>query len=333
MKIATVSSLAAIALFPWSPTTGTIAENLCKSEIICKSNLVMYPYSTSPPSEDTETVSIVPDGRTYQFQAGQGIYRVRYNYTGRNWTHADVAPIAINTNKPIAILPMQYTSNSMQSGAKVYGTPIGRVWNIITVGEMKQRLESLGFYVLTPTIEMYGETLSGFQALEHFIAGVHKGNRHVQTVVLTADADVANEGNPRPGAQMLVTGLHRRDYTWETRLQARMAPFYQQEQLVNIGPRVRGGKSNREGHSLAWHPMIERAAEYGPHIAIIEVAQAVEIVAKAGSITAGRWWAAPLFDAIALGMAEQACVNGEYSLEICQSMNLVSSPLPESPSK
>lgn len=259
----------------------------------------------------TETVAILEDGRSYQYEAGQGIYRVRYNYTGENWTHADVAPIRINTNKPIAILPMQYTRNGLQSGASVNGVSVGRVWNSITVEEMKRRLEALGFYVLTPTISMYGETIDGFQALEHFIAGVHKGNSSVQTVVLSADANIPNAANPRPGAQMLVTGLHQRDLWWEYRIQNRLVPFYQQQHLVNIGPRVRGGQNNREGHSLAWHPMIERAAEYNPRIAIIEVAQAAEIIQRAGSIEAGRQWAAPVFDAVALGMAEEACATGE----------------------
>ncbi len=265
-------------------------------------------------SNPTETVAILEDGRSYEYEAGQGIYQVRYNYTGKNWTHADVAPIRINTDKPIAILPMQYTSNGLQSGASVNGVSVGRVWNSITVEEMKRRLEKLGFYVLTPTISMYGESIDGFQALEHFIAGVHKGNSSVQTVVLSADANIPNAANPRPGAQMLVTGLHQRDLWWEYRIQNRLAPFYQQQHLVNIGPRVRGGQNNREGHSLAWHPMIERAAEYNPKIAIIEVAQAAEIIQRAGSIQAGRQWAAPVFDAVALGMAEQACATGEQGV-------------------
>jgi len=61
--------------------------------------------------------------------------------------------------------------------------------------------------------------------------------------------------------------------------------------------------------------MIERAAEYNPKIAIIEVAQAAEIIQRAGSIQAGRQWAAPVFDAVALGMAEQAWggVNSQQS--------------------
>lgn len=310
MKITIALGLAAIASIPFTLAAAGIPET--------GSAVATSPRRTPAASPHSGAVTIVPDGRVYQFEAGRGIYRVRYNYTGQNWTHADVAPIRIDTDKPIAILPMQYTGNGLQSGAKVYGTSVGRLWNSITVEEMKRRLEFLGFYVLTPTIQMYGETLDGFQALEHFIAGVHRGNRNVQTVVLTADADVGNEANPRPGAQMLVTGLHPRDRVWESRLQLRMASFYQQQRLVNIGPRVRGGKSDREGHSLAWHPMIERAAEYNPHIAIIEVAQAVEIVEKAGSIQNGRGWASPLFDAIALGMAEQACSTGEYSLAICQ---------------
>ncbi|MGE5659528.1 MAG: hypothetical protein ACM37W_23280 [Actinomycetota bacterium] len=266
----------------------------------------------SPNLGKTEAVSILNDGRTYQYEAGEGIYKVRFNYTGSNWTHADVAPIHIDTDKPIAILPMQYTSNGFQPGASVNRVPVGKMWNTITVQEMKRRLEALGFYVLTPSIEMYGENLAGFQGFEHFIAGVHKGNQNVQTVVLTADANVANAANPHPGAQMLVTGLHRRDFEWENRIQSHLAPFYQQQGISNIGARVRGGKSNREGHSLAWHPMIERAAEYNPDIAIIEVAQAVEIVELAGSIAAGREWAAPVFDAVAVAMAEQAFAKGAH---------------------
>ena len=281
----------------------------------------IIPDSPTPNSNNTGTVAILDDGRSYEYEAGQGIYRVRFNYTGKNWTHADVAPIRIDTDKPIAILPLQYTSNGLQSGASVNGMIVGKIWNSITVEEMKRRLESLGFYVLTPTIQMYGETIDGFQALEHFIAGVHKGNRYVQTVVLTADAHIANAANPRPGAQMLVTGLHQRDLWWEYRIQARLVAFYQQQQLVNIGPRVRGGQNNREGHSLAWHPMIERAAEYNPNVAIIEVAQALQIIQRAGSIQAGRQWAAPVFDGVALGMAEHACALGANLGSICNKIS------------
>lgn len=267
-------------------------------------------------------ISILNDGRTYQFSAGQGIYRVQYNYTGKNWTHADVAPIWINTDKPIAILPMQYTSNGVQSGASVNGRSVGRLWNTITVEEMQRRLEAMGFFVLTPTIGMYGENIRGFQDLEHFIAGVHKGNSNVQTLVLTADAHIANAANPFPGAQMLVTGLHPRDAAWENRLQTYLAPFYQHYRLRNIGPRVRGGQSNKEGSSLAWHPMIERAAEYNPRVAIVEVAKAVEIIQLAGSIQAGRQWAAPLFDAVTAAMVEQACIDGA-NLAVCTNQFIV----------
>uniref|UniRef100_A0ACD5GW25 Uncharacterized protein n=1 Tax=Desertifilum tharense IPPAS B-1220 TaxID=1781255 RepID=A0ACD5GW25_9CYAN len=52
-------------------------------------------------------------------------------------------------------------------------------------------------------------------------------------------------------------------------------------------------------------------------MAILEVAQAREIVQFAGSIQADRQWASPLFDAVALAMAEQACADGA-SLAICQ---------------
>lgn len=123
---------------------------------------------------------------------------------------------------------------------------------------------------------------------------------------------------------MLVTGLHSRDLWWEYRIQSRIMPFYQQQQLYNIGARVRGGKSDKEGHSLAWHPLIERAAEYNPNVAIIEVAQAIEIVQKAGSIQAGQQWAAPLFDAIAQGMTEHACASGINIENICQNGILIS---------
>ena len=71
---------------------------------------------------------------------------------------------------------------------------------------------------------------------------------------------------------------------------------------LDLGARVRGGLSDEEGSSAAWHPLIERAAEYGSEVAIIEVARAVDIVARAGSIEQGEDWAAPLFDALADAM-------------------------------
>ena len=40
------------------------------------------------------------------FEKGSGLYQVRFNYTGKNWTHADVAGIRIHTEKPLAVLPM-----------------------------------------------------------------------------------------------------------------------------------------------------------------------------------------------------------------------------------
>ena len=239
----------------------------------------------------------------YVFDQGDGLYRVKFNYTGEHWTHADVAAIVINTDKPIAVLPMQYTEpTAMQPGAKVDGKHIGKDWNTITQRAMAIRLEALGFFVLTPTITDYGENLAGFQALEHFIAGVHKGNDNVQTVLLTADADTPNSQNPVPGAQMLVTGIHKRNDAWERLLQMSMSDFYTSVRLNNLGARVRGGLSDEEGSSAAWHPLIERAAEYGSEVAIIEVARAVDIVAKAGSIEHGEEWAAPLFDALAEAM-------------------------------
>jgi hypothetical protein len=101
---------------------------------------------------------------------------------------------------------------------------------------------------------------------------------------------------------MLVTGTHQRNIAWENTLQNHMTDFYQSIGLTNRGARVRGGMSDVEGSSAAWHPLIERAAEYGPEVAILEVARAVDIVARAGSIKQGETWAAPLFDAIADAM-------------------------------
>ncbi|KQW44884.1 MULTISPECIES: hypothetical protein [unclassified Roseateles] len=246
----------------------------------------------------------------YAFTAGSGDYRVQFNYTGQHWTHADVKAIPIATDKPIAVLPQQYTSNGRQPGAIVNGRNIGRVWNEITQHEMAKRLRALGFHVLLPTIQMYGESLEGFQGLEHFIAGVAKGNRHVQVVLLTADAHNANDANPLPGAQMLVTGLHARDAAWEEAIQQRIAPFYARVGLGNRGPRVRGGGSEVEGSSQAWHPLIERAAEYTPAVSIMEVSRAIDIEDRVGRIENGRDWAADLFDGVSAGMAAWACSKG-----------------------
>lgn len=252
-----------------------------------------------------------PAAPAYARSAGAGDYAVQFNYTGQNWTHADVQAIAIATDKPIAVLPQQYTSNGRQPGALVNGRHIGRVWNEITQDEMARRLRALGFHVLLPTIQMYGESLDGFQGLEHFIAGVAKGNRHVQVVLLTADAHNPNDANPLPGAQMLVTGLHPRDAAWEQAIQSRIAPFYARVGLGNRGPRVRGGGSDVEGSSQAWHPLIERAAEYTPAVTIMEVSRAIDIEDRVGRIENGREWAAELFDGVAQGMAAWACSQGQ----------------------
>lgn len=248
---------------------------------------------------------------------GAGLYRACFTYTGQNWTHADVASISFRSNKPVAVIPLQYTQNGAQPGAEVDGNNIGFEWNQITQQELTTRLEAAGFFVLTPTIQMYGENWDGFQGLEHFIAGVHKGNPNTQTILLTADSHIAVEQNPVPGAQMLVTGLHARNHEWESIIQDAIAGFYQKEGLDNIGPRIRGGFSDQEGSSKAWHPLIERAAEYGSTVSIMEAAQAVEIAAKAGSIADGRTWAAPLFDSIVAGMSAYACSVG-YQLKTCQ---------------
>ncbi|WP_088330058.1 hypothetical protein [Lacimicrobium sp. SS2-24] len=264
------------------------------------------------------TTTIVDDGKNYTFEAGEGLYKVRFNYTGANWTHADVAAIRINTDQPIAILPQQYTQpGKMMPGATVEGRSIGKLWNQITQQEMARRLSEKGFFVLTPSIQMYGEDLNGYQGFEHFIAGVHKGNEHVQTILLTADAHIANQQNPLPGAQMLVTGTNPRNPAWEALIQKHIAPFYEQVGLGNRGARVRGGHSEVEGSSAAWHPLIERAAEYGATVSIMEVSRAIDIVEKAGSMENGRQWAAPLFDAIAGAMTQWACGKG-YPLHDCQ---------------
>jgi hypothetical protein len=247
---------------------------------------------------------------------GQGVYETRFTYTGENWTHAVVAPIPIETDKPIAVLPVQYTANSAQPGAAVNGMSVGLKWNSITQEEMSSRLEALGFYVLTPTIQMYGEDWDGFQGLEHFIAGVHKGNTDVQTLLITADAAESSPQNPQPGAQMLVTGLHQRNFKWEELIQNSIAGFYGDVELGNVGARVRGGLSDEEGAADAWHPLIERAAEYGATVSIMEAARAIDIVEQAGSIEAGREWAAPLFDLTAEAMATWACTKG-FDLPTC----------------
>ena len=56
-------------------------------------------------------ISFTGSEEDYDLSAGTGIYRVHYNYTGQDWTHADVAGIKVETKKPIAILPMQYTEH------------------------------------------------------------------------------------------------------------------------------------------------------------------------------------------------------------------------------
>ncbi len=253
--------------------------------------------------ENVCVTRVIEANSDYTLFKGSGDYKVAFNYTGENWTHADVAAIQVTTHKPIAVLPMQYTEpGGMQPGAAVNGQSIGKIWNTITQSEMASRLRARGFCVLTPSITQYGEDLAGFQALEHFIAGVHKGNKNVQTVLLTADAHIANPQNPFPGAQMLVTGTNPRDPAWEALIQSHLDPFYKAEGLRNMGARVRGGLSDEEGSSAAWHPLIERAAEYGPQVAIIEVARAIDIAEKAGSMEAGNALAAPLFDALADGM-------------------------------
>lgn len=256
--------------------------------------------------------------KSFQFARGEGERRVRFNYTGENWTVADVAAISISTSQPIAILPQQYTAEGkMMPGAAVNGRNIGQLWNEITQQEMAWRLRKKGFFVLTPAIQHYGEDLAGYQAFEHFIAAVHKGNANVQTLLLTADAHNPNQQNPLPGAQMLVTGTHLRNLAWEALMQQHIAGFYQQVGLGNLGARVRGGHSDVEGSAAAWHPLIERAAGFGTTVSIMEVSRAIDIVQQAGSIENGEQWAAPLFDAVANAMTEWACSNG-YVLDECK---------------
>lgn len=287
---------------------------MCLSMVV----ILLVGCQQMPAPDQAVTAQIIEDGKAYAFEAGEGVYQVRFNYTGENWTHADVAAIKINTHRPIAILPQQYTQpGKMMPGATVNGRSIGKLWNQITQQEMARRLAEKGFYVLTPSIQMYGEDLNGYQGFEHFIAGVHKGNQHVQTVLLTADAHIANQQNPLPGAQMLVTGTNPRNRDWEALIQQHIAPFYAQAELGNRGARVRGGHSDEEGSSAAWHPLIERAAEYGATVSIMEVSRAIDIVNKAGSMEQGRLWAAPLFDAISTAMTQWACQQG-YKLDDCR---------------
>ena len=206
---------------------------------LCKHLAVILLFAASLivlPIHAATTSSFMDSDRAFTFEKGSGLYQVRFNYTGKNWTHADVAGIHIHTEKPIAVLPMQYTDPSaMQPGAMVDGRHIGKEWNTITQRALARRLEARGFFVLTPSITQYGEDLPGFQALEHFIAGVHKGNANVQTVLLTADAQIPNAQNPIPGAQMLVTGTNDRNLEWEAHLQKYMAPFYEAVKLGNRG--------------------------------------------------------------------------------------------------
>lgn len=270
-----------------------------------------------------ETVTYIQQDldKTYQFDRGEGDHRVRFNYTGKNWTVADVAAIQVQTRQPLAIVPQQYTSaGKMMPGAAIDGVNVGRQWNEITQQELARRLKAKGFLVLTPSIQYYGEELAGYQAFEHFIAAIHKGNPHVQTVLLTADAHDPNLQNPLPGAQMLVTGTQPRNLAWETMMQRHVSAFYQQTGLGNQGARVRGGHSDVEGSSAAWHPLIERAAGYGATVTIMEVSRAIDIVQHSGSIENGRQWAAPLFDAVANAMTEWACVQG-YKLADCQEVS------------
>ncbi len=261
--------------------------------------------------------------KSFQFTRGEDKRRVRFNYTGENWTVADVAAIRLTTEKPVAILPQQYTAEGkMMPGAAVNGRNVGQLWNEITQQEMAWRLRQKGFFVLTPAIQHYSEDLDGYQAFEHFIAAIHKGNPHVQTLLLTADAHNPNIQNPLPGAQMLVTGTNTRNKAWEAVVQRHIADFYQQAGLGNQGARVRGGHSDVEGSSAAWHPLIERAAGYGATVSIMEVSRAIDIVELAGSIENGRQWAAPLFDALANAMTEWACLQG-YGLDTCKELNYV----------
>ena len=274
----------------------------------------------APLPEQTAAANLIQldQDTAYQFDRGEGIHRVRFNYSGKNWTVADVAAIQINTNAPIAIIPQQYTTEGkMMPGAAVNGRNVGKLWNEITQQEMAWRLREQGFVVLTPNIQYYGENLDGYQAFEHYIAAIHKGNPHVQTVLLTADAHNPNVQNPLPGAQMLVTGTNPRNPEWEALIQRHIAAFYTQVGLGNRGARVRGGHSDVEGSSAAWHPLIERAAGYGATVSIMEVSRAIDIVEQAGSIENGRQWAAPLFDALTTAMTEWACVKG-YPLNRCK---------------
>ena len=102
--------------------------------------------ATSTNDENLCLTRVMKEGSDYTFFEGSGNYQVAFNYTGENWTHADVAAIQVVTSKPIAILPMQYTEpGGMQPGAAVNGQSIGKLWNTITQSEMASRLRARGF--------------------------------------------------------------------------------------------------------------------------------------------------------------------------------------------
>lgn len=165
-----------------------------------------------------KTASFMDTNRTFPLEAGSRLYQVRFNHTGQKWTHADVAGIRIRPEKPIAILPMQYSDPSpMQPGAMVGSKQL----NTIIQRALARRLEARELFVLTTSITQHGEDVLGFQPLEHFIAGLHKGNANAQAI-LTADTHIRNVQNPKPGAQMLVTGTNDRNHEWEVHLQKYM---------------------------------------------------------------------------------------------------------------
>ena len=111
--------------------------------------ITSQPFASVPDTGKSDSrISIVDDGRVYVYKKGSGSYRVAFNYTGENWTHADVAAVKIATRQPIAILPMQYTEpGGLQPGALVDEKSIGKRWNTITQTAMAERLRDRGFFV------------------------------------------------------------------------------------------------------------------------------------------------------------------------------------------
>ena len=83
--------------------------------LLLAASLIALPIHAATARSFTDT------DRNFTFEKGSGLYQVRFNYTGKNWTHADVAGIRIHTEKPIAVLPMpvSYTHLTLPTTSRV----------------------------------------------------------------------------------------------------------------------------------------------------------------------------------------------------------------------